>query len=355
MSEIGELIGENLKQQKARSETQGLEPGTISSYFVFGNYKFKIRITKILIEQQNIGGDTLVWGNSVFGVWGSFKWGSAANQSFILGNPYAGVLGTSPLGSQASSYSTVEELILNQTIPTIAREEIAKWLAGQSADYPTHMALGTGTTAYSEDDTALETEIARKTISYDVSTSKTVEYILEILSTDTTYHSDTFREVGLFNASSNGELFARKVISALNMDPSTNTRITITQELSDFSQGQALMTTAGLNEIRDWLGGESATAPTHCAWGTGTTAVDASDTTLEGEQERNAFITTSRTDNITSFESILLKTEANGSDITKSGLFNAASSGDLFCETKFGAINKTSLFQVFETDRITVL
>jgi len=54
------------------------------------------------IYEKNIGGDTLIFGNELFGIWGTYKWGSTANQSFILGHPSAGILGTSKLGSQTS-------------------------------------------------------------------------------------------------------------------------------------------------------------------------------------------------------------------------------------------------------------
>ena len=38
------------------------------------------------VRYQNMGGDTLIWGNPAFGTWGSFKWGSTVtNSGFILG------------------------------------------------------------------------------------------------------------------------------------------------------------------------------------------------------------------------------------------------------------------------------
>jgi len=55
------------------------------------------------IQQANIAGDTLIWGSTDFGLWGTFKWGSAANTSFVLGHSLAGILGTSKLGSQTST------------------------------------------------------------------------------------------------------------------------------------------------------------------------------------------------------------------------------------------------------------
>ncbi|GAG58451.1 unnamed protein product [marine sediment metagenome] len=189
---LGNLIGQQFKQTKSETETQGLNPGTSSSLFVFADYRIRINVTKILVESRDVTGAM---------IWGKDSWGSPETW-----------------GGSKDPYSTVEEILLTQTIPTIARQEIAKWLASESAASPTHMALGTGSTAYSETNTALETEIARKVITTDISTSKQVEYILEILSTDTSFHGSAFREVGAFNNSVGGTLFSRGIISSLTMN-----------------------------------------------------------------------------------------------------------------------------------------
>jgi len=356
MDSLGDFLGQNLKEQKARIETQGLEPGIISSYFVFGNYRFKIRVTRVLIEKQNLGGDSLIWGNSAFGTWGSYKWGDQATYGFVLGHPLAGVLGTSKLGSNLSSYETVEEIILTQVIPTVAREEVAKFLAGESATSPTHMALGTDDTAFSESDTSLGNEIARKTITCDLSEDKTVKYQIEILSTDTEFITGNpeFKEIGLFNSDTGGTLFTRAISSGFTHSQTENTRITITHYIDDDSVGNSTITLSGLNGIRDWLGGSSSVYPQYIAWGTGTTDVSESDTALEGEIERNALIKTTRNGAIITYEGILDRTEGNGNDITKSGLFDQSSGGTLIAESKFGEISKTSFFQVYETDKITI-
>jgi len=54
------------------------------------------------VYEKNIAGETMIWGNPNFGIWGSFKWGSVPQTSFILGNTGAAILGTSKLGSQTS-------------------------------------------------------------------------------------------------------------------------------------------------------------------------------------------------------------------------------------------------------------
>lgn len=368
---LGDYLGGQAKEVKATRETQGLNPGTISSYFVFGNYTFKVRVTKVLIEQQSIGGDGLIWGNTTFGIWNSFNWKDPAaatgifgtaifgtatfgkGTSFILGNSNFGILGTGTLGGDIGSYSTIETVTLDQTIPTIAREIIADWLVGSSRDEPEIMNLGTASTSYSDTDTALYSEIGRKTVTYDIDESKKVEYQIEILSTDTTFQSDTFREVGLISTSQ--ELYTRAIISPLTMSGALNTRITITHELSDDSIGDATMCTGGMNEIRDFLGGGSATGITNAAIGTGTDAISENDTVLANQITIPVVASATTSDDTSVFQSIFSKSVAAGSDITRSGLYNGATGTDLFCQTKFGAINKSELFQIYQTDRIKIV
>ena len=53
--------------------------------------------------EQNVSGESMIWGNVSFGIWGTSKWGSTAQSSFILGNAQSGLLGISRLGSQVSA------------------------------------------------------------------------------------------------------------------------------------------------------------------------------------------------------------------------------------------------------------
>jgi len=63
------------------------------------------------IESQAMSGDTMIWGHSTRGIWGSYKWGDTGNVGFILGHPIYGRLGFSKLGTSAASWETVEELV----------------------------------------------------------------------------------------------------------------------------------------------------------------------------------------------------------------------------------------------------
>jgi len=55
----------------------------------------------LAVKFKNIAGDTLIWGSTDFGIWGTFKWGSDANTSFILGLSKLGING---LGSVSSDW-----------------------------------------------------------------------------------------------------------------------------------------------------------------------------------------------------------------------------------------------------------
>ena len=63
------------------------------------------------IESQAMSGDSLIWGHTTRGMWGTNKWSDTGSIGFILGSTTYGKIGTSQLGSNSSAYTTVEELI----------------------------------------------------------------------------------------------------------------------------------------------------------------------------------------------------------------------------------------------------
>jgi len=102
----------------------------------------------------------------------------------------------------------------------------------------------------------------------------------------------------------------------------------------------------GRIELSKWLGGESSTAPTHIAFGTGTNTATIADSSLQTELDRKAISTTTRSGQEVTFEVIIPSTEQDGESITEYGLLNAASSGTLFTRDVFSAINKTLNFDI---------
>lgn len=61
----------------------------------------------LVVTTTNIAGDGLIWGHVHFGIWNSNKWTGVINNAFVLGHPLGGILGTSVLGSNASSPETI--------------------------------------------------------------------------------------------------------------------------------------------------------------------------------------------------------------------------------------------------------
>lgn len=101
----------------------------------------------------------------------------------------------------------------------------------------------------------------------------------------------------------------------------------------------------GKEELAKWLNGDSATAPTHIGYGTGTTIQNETDTALETESSRTGISSNRSVRNVT-LSIVIPSTEAIGESITEIGVFNASTSGTLFTRDVFSAIAKTSLFDI---------
>lgn len=94
-----------------------------------------------------------------------------------------------------------------------------------------YLAIGTGTTAESASDTALELEIARKTatVSQTTTTISNDTALLEATfsSADGLTGTSAVSEAGIFNASTGGVLLARKTFSAVNVNWDAGDSLTI--------------------------------------------------------------------------------------------------------------------------------
>lgn len=102
-----------------------------------------------------------------------------------------------------------------------------------------------------------------------------------------------------------------------------------------------LVVTTGLNFIASRMKDATATAMTHMAVGTGTTAAALGNTTLGTELARVALTSTNVTTNSISYACTFgTGTPAGTNALTEAGLFNAASAGTMLCRTVFAAINK---------------
>lgn len=99
-------------------------------------------------------------------------------------------------------------------ITNIGLNTIRSLIGSPQPTIPTHVAIGSGTTAFNATDTSLEKENARVGMtSYDVSVNKIVTYVADFSST--AISGLDVSEFGMFNASSAGSIFNRQVITNL--------------------------------------------------------------------------------------------------------------------------------------------
>jgi hypothetical protein len=106
-----------------------------------------------------------------------------------------------------------------------------------------------------------------------------------------------------------------------------------------------LVVTVGRQHIADQMASQAAAAMSHMAIGTGTTAADAADTSLETELDRNALTSKSQGAGTDAHKVTYVGDWAAGDGtgaITEAGIFNSASAGDMLCRTVFAVKNKAS-------------
>jgi hypothetical protein len=110
----------------------------------------------------------------------------------------------------------------------------------------------------------------------------------------------------------------------------------IVKEEHDFDN---LVVTAGKGYIASRMKDATATAMSHMAIGTGTTAAAASQTALVTEANRQALTSTSVSGAAVTYSATFGAGNGTGA-ITEAGLFNASSGGTMLCRTVFSVINK---------------
>lgn len=83
-----------------------------------------------------------------------------------------------------------------------------------SIDVPSHIAFGTGSTAFSDTDTELDSETVRNAISNTDRQSTTIEWTGTLSTAQG--NGTTIQEVGLFNDITTGDMAIRQVIYPVN-------------------------------------------------------------------------------------------------------------------------------------------
>jgi len=103
-------------------------------------------------------------------------------------------------------------------------EHIADQMSDNNQAAMTHMAVGTGTTAVSASDVALQTEAVRVPLTSLTRSNKTVVYVGDF---PAGVGTGALTEVGLFNSASGGNLLSRQVFGVKNKGPNDTLKITI--------------------------------------------------------------------------------------------------------------------------------
>ena len=114
-----------------------------------------------------------------------------------------------------------------------------------------------------------------------------------------------------------------------------------------------LVVTTGKNYIASRMKDASATAMSHMAIGTGSTAAAAGNTALGSEAGRVALTSTTVSTSNVAYVATFPAGTGTGA-ITEAGILNASSSGTLLCRTVFNVINKAAADTLGITWTVTV-
>lgn len=114
-----------------------------------------------------------------------------------------------------------------------------------------------------------------------------------------------------------------------------------------------LVVTAGKGYVASRMKDASATAMSHMAIGSGSTAAAASQTALGTELGRVSLTSTSVSGAVVTYVATFAAGTGTGA-VTEAGLFNASSSGTMLCRTVFSVVNKGANDSMTITWTVTV-
>ena len=114
-----------------------------------------------------------------------------------------------------------------------------------------------------------------------------------------------------------------------------------------------LVVTAGKGYVASRMKDASATAMSHMAIGSGTTAAAAGNTALGTELGRVSLTSTTVSSNVVTYVATFAAGTGTGA-VTEAGILNASSSGTMLCRTVFSVVNKGSADSMTITWTVTV-
>ena len=114
-----------------------------------------------------------------------------------------------------------------------------------------------------------------------------------------------------------------------------------------------LVVTAGKGYVASRMKDATATAMSHMAIGSGSSAAAASDTALGNQLGRVSLTSTSVSSAVVTYVATFAAGTGTGA-VTEAGLFNASSGGTMLCRTVFSVVNKGSADSMTITWTVTV-
>tara|TARA_R110001606_G_scaffold74779_1_gene173411 strand:- start:7889 stop:8338 length:450 start_codon:yes stop_codon:yes gene_type:complete len=122
--------------------------------------------------------------------------------------------------------------------------------------------------------------------------------------------------------------------------------LTLTDEKGNLKARQEiknLVVNTGLTFISQRMIGTSQAVMSHMALGSGTNAAAAGDTALQTQVGNREALDTAVSDSpgVITYTSTFEPGDATGA-LTEAGIFNASTSGNMLCRTKFDVVNKSS-------------
>ncbi len=102
---------------------------------------------------------------------------------------------------------------IKNLVVAVGKDLIASRLVGNSLPIPSHMALGSSSTAAATSQTALGSELGRVALDSTSRTNNTIAYVATFSAGTAT---GSVEEAGIFNAGSSGNMLCRTTFSAVN-------------------------------------------------------------------------------------------------------------------------------------------
>ena len=322
MTNLGTVLGAILRD-KERLKEGVHDTGEAMTYLLGANGSVQIYISSFSINYRdyNLTNNIGIWGHPTKGIWGTNKWGTDATafDSWV----------------EAQGGTPAISLLVKAGV-----KQIEDWFYGKSVDNPAYLAIGTGTSDITTDDTTLDTEITR--ISH-----VSAEGIGTVLYTATFNtlegNANDLQEAGIFDDSSSGNMYLRFDFNPFDKDNLKELKVVLFLSIS----AKLPVTNRGTEKVIDFLSCQTPTQISHMAWGNGTTAVTISDTTMESELQRNTAITDSSYGTY-SWNGLLQTSQPSGqpTSVTRTALFDASSSGNMCFIAEHASINKTSRLEI---------